>query len=166
MDWLKSIAPTIATALGGPLGGLAVNAVSSALGIDPDKVQDTINSGKLTADQIASIQQAELALKQRAQELGLDFEKLAVADRASARQMQMTTGSFIPPALSIMIVLAWATVQFFLLTHVIEPTMRELIARVLGTLDGALMLVLSFYFGSSSGSQAKDNLLHQSTPAK
>jgi len=166
MDWLKSIAPTIATALGGPLAGLAVNAVSSALGIDPDKVQDTINSGKLTADQIASIQQAELALKQRAQELGLDFEKLAVADRASARQMQMTTGSFIPPALSIMIVLAWATVQFFLLTHVIEPTMRELIARVLGTLDGALMLVLSFYFGSSSGSQAKDNLLHQSTPAK
>jgi hypothetical protein len=166
MDWLKSIAPTVASALGGPLAGLAVNAVSSALGIDPDKVQDTINSGKLTADQIASIQQAELALKQRAQELGLDFEKLAVADRASARQMQISTQSFIPPTLSIMVVVAWATVQFFLLTHVIEPTMRELIARVLGTLDGALMLVLSFYFGSSSGSQAKDNLLHQSTPTK
>jgi len=105
-------------------------------------------------------------LKARAQEMGLDFEKLAVADRASARQMQMTTGSFIPPALSVMIVLAWAAVQFFLLTHVIEPTMRELIARVLGTLDGALMLVLSFYFGSSSGSQAKDTMLHQSSPTK
>jgi len=62
MDWLKSIAPTIATALGGPLAGLAINAVSSALGIDPDKVQETIASGKLTADQVASIQQAELAL--------------------------------------------------------------------------------------------------------
>jgi len=166
MDWLKSIAPTIATALGGPLAGLAVNAVSSALGIDPSKVEETIQSGKLSADQIASIQQAELGLKARAQELGLDFEKLAVADRASARQMQMTTGSFIPPALSVMIVLAWAAVQFFLLTHVIEPTMRELIARVLGTLDGALMLVLSFYFGSSSGSQAKDTMLHQSSPTK
>jgi T-complex protein 1 subunit beta len=78
MDWLKSIAPTIATALGGPLAGLAVNAVSSALGIDPDKVQETIQSGKLSADQIASIQQAELGLKARAQELGLDFAKLAV----------------------------------------------------------------------------------------
>jgi hypothetical protein len=164
MDWLKNIAPTIASALGGPLAGLAVNAVSSALGIDPDKVQDTINSGKLTADQIASIQQAELALKTRAQELGLDFEKLAVADRTSARQMQISTQSFIPPALSVMIVLAWAAVQFFLLTHVIDPTMRELIARVLGTLDGALMLVLSFYFGSSSGSQAKDEMIHNSTP--
>jgi hypothetical protein len=165
MDWLKSIAPTVASALGGPLAGLAVNAVSSALGIDPDKVQDTINSGKLTADQIASIQQAELQLKQRAQELGLDFEKLAVADRSSARQMQISTQSFIPPLLSILVVVAWTGVQFFLLTHVIEPTMRELIARVLGTLDGALMLVLSFYFGSSSGSQAKDDLLHKSTPA-
>lgn len=166
MDWLKSVAPTIATALGGPLAGLAVNAVSSALGIDPEKVNDTIQSGKLTADQIASIQQAEIALKAKAQELGLNFEQLAVEDRKSARQMQMTTGSFVPPLLSVMIVIAWATIQWFLLTHVIESSMRELIARVLGTLDGALMLVLSFYFGSSSGSQAKDAMLHQSTPTK
>ena len=164
MDWLKSLAPTLATALGGPLAGMAVEAVSKAIGVDPSDVQNTLNSGTMTADQIASLQTAELALKARAQEMGLDFEKLAVADRASARQMQMTTGSFIPPALSVMIVLAWAAVQFFLLTHVIEPTMRELIARVLGTLDGALMLVLSFYFGSSSGSQAKDSMIHNSTP--
>ena len=164
MSWLESIAPTIATAMGGPLAGMAVEAISKAIGVDPSEVQNTINSGKMTADQIASLQTAEIALKARAQEMGLDFEKLAVADRTSARQMQISTQSFIPPALSIMIVLAWAAVQFFLLTHVIEPTMRELIARVLGTLDGALMLVLSFYFGSSSGSQAKDTMLHNSTP--
>ena len=164
MSWLESIAPTIATAMGGPLAGMAVEAISKAIGVDPSEVQNTINSGKMTADQIASLQTAEIALKARAQEMGIDFEKLAVADRTSARQMQISTQSFIPPALSIMIVLAWAAVQFFLLTHVIEPTMRELIARVLGTLDGALMLVLSFYFGSSSGSQAKDTMLHNSTP--
>ena len=166
MDWLKSLAPTLATALGGPLAGMAVEAISKAIGVDPSEVQNVISSGKMTADQIASIQQAELTLKARAQEMGLDFEKLAVADRTSARQMQISTQSFIPPALSIMIVLAWASVQFFLLTHVIEPSMRELIARVLGTLDGALMLVLSFYFGSSSGSQAKDAMLHNSTPTQ
>ena len=166
MDWLKSIAPTIATAMGGPLAGMAVEAISKAIGVDPSEVQNTINSGKMTADQIASLQQAELALKARAQEMGLDFEKLAVADRASARQMQMTTGSFVPPLLSVLVVVAWATIQYFLLTHVIDPTMRELVARVLGTLDGALMLVLSFYFGSSAGSQAKDTMLHQSSPTK
>jgi hypothetical protein len=166
MDWLKSIAPTIATAMGGPLAGMAVEAISKAIGVDPSEVQNTINSGKMTADQIASLQTAEIALKARAQEMGLDFEKLAVADRSSARQMQMTTGSFVPPLLSVMIVIAWSTIQWFLLTHVIESSMRELVARVLGTLDGALMLVLSFYFGSSSGSQSKDAMLHQSTPSK
>ena len=166
MSWLESIAPTIATAMGGPLAGMAVEAISKAIGVDPSEVQNTINSGKMTADQIASLQTAEIALKARAQEMGLDFEKLAVADRASARQMQMTTGSFVPPLLSVLVVVAWATIQYYLLTHVIDPTMRELVARVLGTLDGALMLVLSFYFGSSAGSQAKDTMLHQSSPTK
>ena len=164
MSWLESIAPTIATAMGGPLAGMAVEAISKAIGVDPSEVQNVISSGKMTADQIASLQTAEIALKARAQEMGLDFEKLAVADRASARQMQISTNSFIPPILSIMIVVAWTAVQYFLLTHIIDPSMRELIARVLGTLDGALMLVLSFYFGSSSGSQAKDTMLHNSTP--
>ena len=166
MDWLKSLAPTLATAFGGPLAGMAVEVCSKALGIEPSEVQNVISSGKMTADQIASLQTAEIALKARAQEMGLDFEKFAVADRASARQMQMTTGSFVPPLLSVLVVVAWATIQYFLLTHVIDPTMRELVARVLGTLDGALMLVLSFYFGSSAGSQAKDTMLHQSSPTK
>jgi hypothetical protein len=71
---------------------------------------------------------------------------------------------FIPPILSVLVVVAWVLVQFFLLSHVIDASMRELVARVLGTLDGALMLVLSYYFGSSSGSQAKDDLLHKSSP--
>jgi len=166
MDWMKNICPTLATCLAGPLAGMAVEAVSKAIGVDPSEVQNTINSGKMTADQIASLQTAEIALKARAQEMGLDFEKLAVADRASARQMQISTNSFVPPTLSIMIVVAWSAVQYFLLTHIIDPSMRELIARVLGTLDGALMLVLSFYFGSSSGSQAKDMMIHNSTPTK
>ena len=34
MDWLAQIAPGIATALGGPLAGLAVTAISKALGVD------------------------------------------------------------------------------------------------------------------------------------
>jgi hypothetical protein len=37
MDWLKQIAPTIATALGGPLAGMAVSAISKAIGVDEAK---------------------------------------------------------------------------------------------------------------------------------
>ena len=164
MEWLSQIAPSIATALGGPLAGLAVTAISKALGIDEKDVQKTIETGKLSAEQMMSLKQAEIELQAKAQELGLNFEKLAVDDRKSAREMQMSTKSFVPALLSILVVCAWALIQYFLLTHVIAQEMRELVARVLGTLDGALMLVLSFYFGGSSDSQNKDDLLHRSSP--
>ena len=158
------IGPTLASAIAGPFGGLAYEAVSKAMGVSQDDAKRMLESGKMSSDQIALVQQAEIELKAKAMELGLNFEQLAVKDRKSARDMQISTQSFVPPLLSILVVVAWATIQYFLLTHVIDPSMRELIARVLGTLDGALMLVLSFYFGSSSGSQAKDQLLHQSSP--
>jgi hypothetical protein len=164
MEWLTQIAPGIATALGGPLAGLAVTAISKALNIDEKDVQSTIEQGKLSADQLSSLKQAEIELQAKAQELGLNFEKLAVDDRKSAREMQVSTKSFVPALLSILVVCAWAIIQYFLLTHVIAQEMRELVARVLGTLDGALMLVLSFYFGGSSDSQDKDAMLHRSTP--
>jgi hypothetical protein len=164
MEWLTQIAPGIATALGGPLAGLAVTAISKALGIDEKDVQSTIEQGKLSADQLSSLKQAEIELQSKAQELGLNFEKLATDDRKSAREMQVSTKSFVPALLSILVVCAWALIQYFLLTHVIPQEMRELVARVLGTLDGALMLVLSFYFGGSSDSQDKDAMLHRSTP--
>ena len=66
MDWLKTIAPTIATALGGPLAGLAVDAISKAIGIDPKDVQATIDNGKLNADQIMLLKQAEIQMAARA----------------------------------------------------------------------------------------------------
>ena len=80
MDWLKQIAPTLATAIGGPFGTMAYGLAASALGVSAEEAQKTIESGKLTSEQIASVQQAEIAIKARAQELGLDFAKLGVED--------------------------------------------------------------------------------------
>jgi len=67
MDWLKQVAPTIATAFGGPLAGLAVDAISKAIGVDPKDVNKTIAEGKLSAEQIGAIKQAEIAMAARAQ---------------------------------------------------------------------------------------------------
>jgi uncharacterized membrane protein len=95
---------------------------------------------------------------------GLNFEKLATDDRKSAREMQISTKSFVPALLSVLVVTAWVLIQYFLLTHVIAQEMRELVARILGTLDAALLLVLNFYFGSSSQSEKQSEMLHRSTP--
>jgi hypothetical protein len=164
MDWLKTLAPTIASCLGGPLAGMAVEAVSKSLGIDPNAVQDTINSGKLTADQIASIQSAELALKAKAQEMSLDFEQLAVEDRKSAREMQTTTRSWIPPVLAVGVTGGFFGILFGLMYGQIQHAPQ--IDIMLGSLGTAWTGIIGFYFGSSASSQNKDTLLHQSTPTK
>jgi hypothetical protein len=162
MDWLKTIAPTIATALGGPLAGLAVDAISKAVGIDPKDVQATIDQGKLSADQIMLLKQAEVQMAARAQEMGLDFAKLSNDDRKSARDMQVATKSWIPSALSIGVTLGFFGILFGLMYGKIEHAPQ--IDIMLGSLGTAWTGIIAFYFGSSAGSQAKDDLLHKSTP--
>ena len=100
MNWLLQIAPTIASALGGPLAGLAVTVLSKFLNVAPHEVNDMIQSNKLNADQIAQVKLAELELQRQAQELGLDFAKIEVADSVSARNMEMATKSNIPAILA------------------------------------------------------------------
>ena len=164
MDWLKQIAPIIATCLGGPLAGLAVTAISKALGVDEDKVQDTIDQGKLNADQIASLKQAEIDLQKSAQELGLNFEQLAVQDRASARDLQKETKSVVPPLLSVLVTIGFFGILIGLMSGKIVTS--DALMLMLGSLGTAWTGIIAFYFGSSASSQAKDAMIHNSTPIK
>jgi hypothetical protein len=157
MEWLKSVAPTIASALGGPLAGLAVEAVSKAIGIDPKDVQSTIDSGKLTSEQIGQIKLAEIEMAARAQELGLDFEKLSVQDRSSARDMQSATRSMIPSVLAMLVTLGFFGILVGLMTEQFKTS--DALMMMLGSLGTAWTGIIAFYFGSSAGSQAKDQLL-------
>lgn len=162
MDWLKTIAPTIATALGGPLAGLAIEAVSKAIGIDPKDVQSTISEGKLNADQIMLIKQAEIQMAARAQEMGLDFAKLSNDDRKSAREMQATTKSMIPAILAIAVTCGFFGILVGMMTDTFKTS--DALMLMLGSLGTAWTGIIAFYFGSSASSQNKDNLLHKSTP--
>jgi hypothetical protein len=164
MDWLKTIAPTIATALGGPLAGLAIEAVSKAVGIDPKDVQSTISDGKLSADQIMLLKQAEVDMAARAQEMGLDFAKLNVEDRKSAREMQAETRSYIPAILAVTVTIGFFGILIGMMTETFKTS--DALMLMLGSLGTAWTGIIAFYFGSSAGSQAKDDLLHQSTPHK
>jgi hypothetical protein len=143
---IKGFAPTLATAVAGPLGGAAVSAIASRLG-----VSDSIES---VAKAIAGDPQAA----QKLAELELEYAKLDMADRDSARKNEaaLATSENTPllnksvtPILALVVVIAWGLIQYHLLTHVVPTEMREIIIRVLGTLDGALVMVLSYYFGAS-----------------
>ena len=158
MDWLKQIAPTVESALGGPLAGLAVSAISKAIGVDEDKVNDLISNGKMTPDQIAQLKIAEIELKKQENELGLNFEKLAVDDRKSAREMQMTTRSLVPPILAGTITVGFFGILILLLLGKVEGD-NNTILIMLGSLSTAWTGIIAYYFGSSAGSQAKTEIM-------
>ena len=165
MNWLEQVAPTIATALGGPLAGLAVEAVSKALGVDGEQAKAMLDEGKMTADQIAQVKVAELELQKQAQALGLNFEQLAVEDRKSARDMQIATKSYLVPSLAVIIVTSFIGVVVATLAGFskIESAMA---GTLIGYLSAKAEQVISFYFGSSAGIQAKDHMIYNSTPNK
>lgn len=159
MDWLKTIAPTIATAMGGPLAGMAVDAIGNALGMKDatkDQIKDLLSSGTLTSDQMASIKQADASLKVRMKELEIDMEKVHAGDRNSAREMAARTGDvWTPRVMALVVFIVWGAVNYKLFNGTINSDMRELVARALGTLDAVLMAVIYYYYGSSSSSAAK-----------
>ena len=165
MDWLKQIAPTVASALGGPLAGMAVSAISKAIGVDEKEVGDLISNNKLTADQVAQIKIAEIELQKQAQELGLNFEKLAVDDRKSAREMQAATRSIVPPALAAIVTVGFFGILVMMLLGKVDSN-NPAILMMLGSLGTAWTGIIAYYFGSSAGSQAKTDLLSKAPPVK
>jgi len=165
MEWLKQIAPTIATAMGGPLAGMAVSAISKAIGVEPEKVGDLISNNKLTAEQIAQVKIAEIELQKQAQELGLNFEKLSVEDRKSAREMQAATRSIVPPALAAIVTVGFFGILVMMLLGKVDSN-NPAILMMLGSLGTAWTGIIAYYFGSSAGSQAKTDLLSKAPAIK
>jgi hypothetical protein len=165
MSWLEQVAPTIATALGGPLAGLAVTAIAKVIGIDEKDVQNTIDSGKLSADQISQIKLAEIEFQKQTQELGLNFEKLAIDDRKSSREMQIATKSWVPSVLSMLVTIGFFGILIWLMIHPADTANTPLMI-MLGSLGTAWTGIIAFYFGSSAGSSRKDEMLYNSVPAK
>jgi hypothetical protein len=159
---IETIAPTIATAIGGPVAGMAVKALSTALLGHENGTEDDITTALATAtpDQIVAIKTADNNFKVQMKKLDIDLERISADDRDSARKMRIETKDWTPDLLSFVVVVSWVVIQFYIFSHVVDPSMRELVARVLGTLDAALTLVLSFWFGSSNGSRQKDDTLN------
>lgn len=162
-EFLSTIAPTVASALLGPLGGVAVAGLGKIFGIDGATQKDiakVITDGKMTADQLAEIKKLELKYQAEEQERGFKYEELKFQDSKSARDMQIATKSLTPSILTWIVVALTLAAEGALLFNQIPPGADPIIlGRVLGTMDSALMLVLGFWFGSSHGSQNKDALI-------
>lgn len=167
MDFLKTLAPLIGTALGGPFGGIAASFIADKLGI-PDKtvsaVTDLLKSGTMTPEQVVGVRMAEMDMQKFMDENKLKREQLAYADVQGARDMFTATHSLTPSILTWIIVTLTLSAECALLFNQIPPGADPIIiGRVLGTMDSALVMVLGFWFGANSGSARTKELLAQAS---
>ena len=151
-SWLGKILPSIGTVLGGPLGGLGIEAVCSALGLSEktkESVEKILTSGNLTAEQMAALRKADQNLALKLKELGIEAEKLNASDRASARDLQKATGSKTPSTLAIVITVGYFAVLFGLLSGELKLWDNSGITMLIGALTAAWGSLVNFYYGSS-----------------
>ena len=152
MNWISKVLPTIGTLLGGPLGGIAVEAVGKVLGMSDatsDTVKKALSSGNLSAEQIAALQAADLQLKTKMAELGIEAEKLNQLDRSSARTMQTTTGSWVPSALAMTVTVGYFGILIGLMTGDLKLWDNPGMTILLGALSTAWGSMTAFYYGAS-----------------
>ena len=163
IDWksaLKAVAPTLATAVLGPLGGMAVQAIGTALGIDKP-TQDAIKQSLvgMSPEQAASLKQAEIAFQTRLKELEIDLERINAEDRASARSREVAVRDYVPGILAIGVTGGFFGILTWMLHYGVPREGGDALLVMLGALGTAWTAIVSYYFGSSAGSAAKDKLL-------
>ena len=160
MNWIKELAPLLGTALAGPLGGIAASFIADKLGVEEKTVaavSEVLSSGKMNADQIANIKLAEMEFRKYCLQNEIDIERVNAADRDSARKMQIETRSFIPGLLAILVTAGFFGILSWMLIGEYKPTDALLV--MLGSLGTAWTSIVAYYYGSSSGSRAKTDLL-------
>lgn len=172
MDWkniISTVAPWIGTALGGPLGGMAVEAAANALGISgktTDAVKQALSG--VTPDQMLALKKADQDFALQMQALGFkqitDLEAIAAGDRKDAREMQKTTRSPIPAALSVMVTLGYFGVLIGMMTGALKTQDSQALLLMLGSLSTGWGVVMAFWFGTTAGSSRKTELLAQAPP--
>jgi hypothetical protein len=166
IDWksiVGSVAPTIATALGGPLAGMAVNAVSQAVLGKPNGSEAEIANAIAASnnpDILLKLKQAENDFAAKMQQLNIDLEKIAAEDRASARAREIAVKDKTPTILAYGYTLGYFLVLAFLIYlgsrgKQLDGASKDLVNVLLGILSAAEVAIIAYYFGSSSGSAAK-----------
>lgn len=170
-DWkaaLGKVAPALATALGGPLAGVAVGMATKALGVEND--EGALAAAVATGDPnvLVQLKQVEVDFKIKLKELDVQLDELTVKDRASARAMAIATS--ISPQLIISTLFIGGFIallyRMFASVNPIPEQMMEPALYLLGILSAGIAQIMGFWFGSSFGSKQKTQALAQSTPAR
>ncbi|RME56706.1 hypothetical protein D6779_10110 [Candidatus Parcubacteria bacterium] len=165
-DWkgiVASVAPMIGTALGGPFGGLAAKAALSALGIEAkegSEEQQLAEAVKQASpEQLLALKKADQDFAKAMKSLDVDLEKIASADRASARQREISLRDNAPKILATVVVAGFFSTLYVIAFVPLPEGAQQPVNILLGALTAMLTQVGNYYFGSSRGSDHKTEIL-------
>jgi hypothetical protein len=151
-DLLKDIAPGLATMVAGPLGGAAVKAIASKLGVE-DTVEAVTQAIKNDPD--AALKLREIDLK----EIELHNANTDSARNMNAKIQESSNASWLAKntayALDIGIVSATIFLAWFAFMKGVPEQNKELVYMALGSLITMCGTVINFHRGSSQGSKDK-----------
>jgi len=164
-DVIKVVAPTLGTALAGPLGGMAGQILSGLVGGDSAKLEDALLTQ--APETMLALKKLEQEFVLKLEELGVERERISMADRSSAREMAKVN---MKPqmALSGVFTIGYFLIFWWLLADNIELNIRQstMVNVLMGVLTAGVVKILDFWFGSTAGSAMKSQLLADSVPAK
>ena len=149
---LKSLAPNIASAAGGPLAGMAVKMVAAKLSFPEsttaNEIEDLIER---EPDKAVLVKQADEDFKLKIREMEIDLEsfKTEVEDRKDARAAFST--DLTPKLFSVLTLILYGAFVLMVTMLPHDQNDETIISLVLGQLSGILGTAAAFYYGGSSG---------------
>lgn len=170
----KKVLPFLVSAI--PGGGIASQvaraAIGSALKVEPpkDETETAELLAKATPEQMLALKQEEDGFKARMQELGFkeatDLERIAADDRMNARAREVAVKDYTPTLLAVTVTLGFFGLLGLICFHEPPSGMKDILLAMIGALSTAWISVVSYYFGSSSGSTEKTHLLADAAKAQ
>jgi hypothetical protein len=162
-DVVKSVAPVLGTALGGPLAGAAIKTLSAKfLGTDEGDLQDLetqLENQFLSAspDALIELRKLDKEFEAKMAELKVDVFKIETRDRQNARKENKQ--SIMPAALSVGLSVT-IIVIVYLLFYVTVPTgSKEVLFMLLGVVMKEWGGSMQYWFGTTRSSAEKTAMM-------
>jgi hypothetical protein len=142
-----AVAPTLGSALTGPMGGMASGVIAKVLGVDnnPATIEQAMQNA--TPEQLLQIKKAEKDFEVKMKELNVDVFKLEAQEKQDARKT--FSKDWTARIIGIAMVMGFLGYIFLVTLQPPEQNSEALINLVLGYLGGLASAIISFYFGAS-----------------
>jgi hypothetical protein len=158
---LAAVAPKLALAIGGPLAGIAAQAITSKLTGEPVSGLDQLEAVLDVASpaDFVKLKEVEAEFATQMKRAGIDLAKIDADDRDSARDRQVRMKDWTPSILGLAIILGFFGVLAYIFKYGLPDEGSDVLLIMVGSLGVMTSSVGNYFFGSSAGSKSKDVMI-------